>query len=151
MYVEQGLYATHLKNWLGHFQRAEILVVLMEDIAADPHAVCKTVYRFLGVDERYTPAGLVTRYNRSFATRWSALGSVKNIVYGATRLPGLRRLWDAAASAGLRSLYRGVNNVPSGSVIPQPKAQTLLELRQRFAPEVRELETMIGRSLATWL
>ncbi|HEV7432370.1 MAG TPA: sulfotransferase [Steroidobacteraceae bacterium] len=151
MYVEQGLYATHLKNWLRHFPRADILIVLMEDIAADPQAVSKSVYRFLGVDDGYVPAGLATRYNRSFATRWSTLGGVKDTVYGATRLPGLRWLWDVGARAGLRFLYRGINNVPSGSVIPQPNAQTLLQLRQRFAPEIRELQTMIGRSLATWL
>jgi hypothetical protein len=48
MYVEQGLYATHLKNWMRHFPRADILVVLMEDIASDPLAVSKTVYRSWG-------------------------------------------------------------------------------------------------------
>jgi len=151
MYIEQGLYATHLKNWLRHFARADILVVLMEDIAADPRAVCRTVYQFLGVDDRYLPAGLTNRYNRSFATRWSLLGGMKDAVYGATRLPGLRWIWEAAARTGLRSLYRGVNNVPSNSVIPEPDAQTLLQLRQRFVPEIRELESIIGRSLATWL
>jgi len=151
MYVEQGRYATHLKNWLRHFPRADILVLLMEDIEADPLALSRTVYQFLGVDDRYVPAGLANRYNRSFATRWSPLGGMKDAVYSATRLPGLRWLWDAAARVGLRSLYRGINNVPSSSVIPQPSAQTLLQLRQQFAPEVRELETIIGRSLATWL
>lgn len=151
MYVEQGLYATHLKNWLRHFARANILVVLMEDIESDPLAVSKTVYGFLGVDDRYIPAGLASRYNPSFATRWSPLGGMKDAVYSATRLPGLRWLWDAAARVGLRSLYRGINTVPSSSVIPQPNAQTLMQLRERFAPEIRELETIIGRSLATWL
>ena len=151
MYVQQGLYATHLKSWLRHFPRADILVVLMEDIESDPLAVSKAVYQFLGVDDGYIPAGLVNRYNRSFATRWSPLGGMKDAVYSATRLPGLRWFWDAAARVGLRSLYRGINNVPSSSVIPQPNAQTLLQLRQQFAPEIRELETIIGRSLATWL
>jgi hypothetical protein len=151
MYVEQGLYATHLKNWLRHFPRASILVVLMEDIDSDPLAVCKSVYQFLDLDDRYVPAGLANRYNPSFATRWSPLGRVKDAVYGATRLPGLRWLWDMAAGSGLRSAYRGINTVPSSSVIPPPSAQTLSQLRQRFAPEIRELETIIGRSLATWL
>ncbi len=151
MYVEQGLYATHLKNWLRHFPRTAILVVLMEDIESDPLAVSKTVYQFLEVEQGYVPAGLGNRYNRSFATRWSPLGAIKDVVYSATRLPGLRWLWDTAARAGLRSLYRGINNVPSSSVIPEPSPQTLLQLRQRFAPEIRELETIIGRSLATWL
>lgn len=151
MYVEQGCYATHLRNWLRYFSRADILVVLMEDIEAAPEAVCAKVYRFLGVDDRYVPTGLSSRYNPSFATRWSPLGAVKDTIYGATRLPGLRWLWDVAAHSGLRSAYRGINNVPSSAVIPPPGAQTLLELRERFAPEIRELETMIGRSLATWL
>ena len=151
MYVEQGLYATHLRNWLRHFARANILVVLMEDIAVDPQAVCAQVYRFLDVDDRYVPTGLTSRYNPSFVNRWSPLGAVKDAVYGATRIPGLRWLWDAAGRTGLRSVYRSINNVPSSSVIPQPGTQALLELRERFVPEIQELETMIGRSLAAWL
>src|SRR5918993_382064 len=46
MYVEQGLYATHLKRWLQYFPRERILVVLMDEVAADPRAVCRSVYRF---------------------------------------------------------------------------------------------------------
>ena len=151
MYVEQGLYATHLKNWLRHFTRERILVVLMEDVETNPQAVSQSVYRFLGVDDNYVPAGLTNRYNRSFAARWSPLAGVKGVAYSATRLPGLRWVWNAAAGAGLRSLYRGVNTVPSSTVIPRPLDQTLLQLKQRFEPEIRELETMIDRSLASWL
>lgn len=151
MYVEHGRYATHLRNWLRHYSRTQILVVLMEDIAADPQAVCREVYRFVGVDDGFVPKGLTSRYNASFAARWSPLGVAKDAAYGATRVPGLRWLWQAAARTGLRSLYRAVNVVPSAAVIPQADPRTLLELRELFAPEVRELETMIGRSLATWL
>jgi hypothetical protein len=151
MYLEQGRYATHLRNWLRHFDRDSILVVLMEDIESDPRAVCAQVYRFLGIDARFVPAGLASRYNPSFATRWSPLTAMKDAVYGATRLPGLHWLWELAARTGLRSLYRDVNVVPSGAVIPAPAPQTLQQLRAQFAPEVRELETMLGRSLAAWL
>ena len=151
MYVEQGRYATHLKRWLGHFDRSSILVVLMEDIDADPRAVTREVYRFLGVDDQYLPAGLTTRYNRSFANRLSLLKSLKDSAYEATRLPGLRWVWSIAARTGLRSLYRGINKIPSSAVIPEPSAQTLVDLRRQFAPEVRELEPLLGRSLATWL
>jgi Sulfotransferase domain len=151
MYIEQGLYATHLRNWLQHFPRDRILVVLMEDVESDPRAVCELVYQFLGVDPTFIPTGLEQRYNRSFATRSAALSRVKDVVYGLTRLPGMSWLWQAAAGAGLRSMYRGINNVPSSEKIPTPQARTLAQLRQRFEPEVRELETMIGRSLQTWL
>lgn len=150
MYVEQGLYATHLGNWLRHFPSSRILVVLMDDVESNPQAVSKTVYRFLGVDDSFVPAGLTTRYNRSFATRWAPLTGVKDGVYAMTRMRGLRWLWDAVAGTGLRSLYRGINTVPSSAVIPPPQEHTLSHLRQQFEPEIRSLESMIGRSLATW-
>ncbi len=121
-YIEQGLYATHLRRWRQHFSSASILVVLMEDIEAAPHAVCANVYRFLGVDERYVPAGMRSRYNASFAIRWSPQAA-KDALYGATRLPGLRWLWDAAAVSGLRAVYRGVNKMPSSTVIPPPRSR----------------------------
>ena len=151
MYVEQGLYATHLKNWLRHFPREQILVVLMEDVAADPRAVSRVVYAFVGVDENFVPSGLTERYNRSFANRSPGLTGIKDAIYGVTRVPGMKWLWDAAAGAGLRSAYRRVNTVPSSTVIPRPREQTLLQLRKRFEPEIHELESLLGRSLQTWL
>ncbi|MFO1468552.1 MAG: sulfotransferase [Steroidobacteraceae bacterium] len=151
MYVEQGRYATHLRNWLRHLPRERILIVLMEDVQGDPQRVAREVFSFLGVDETYVPAGLDNRYNRSFVTRSSVLTGAKDAVYRATRLPGLRWTWGLASQAGLKSMYRGVNIVPSSAVIPRPQAQTLQALRQQFEPEIRELETLIDRSLSAWL
>lgn len=151
MYIEQGLYATHLANWLRHFPREQILVVLMEDIEADAAAVCRLVYRFVGVDEHYDPAGSRNRFNQSYAIRSAALTRAKNAVYGVTRAPGLHWLWDAASGMGLRRLYRGINEVPSNVVIPPAREETLLQLKKVFEPEVKALESMIGRSLAAWL
>jgi hypothetical protein len=151
MYVEQGLYATHLRHWLRHFRRDQLLVVLMDDVERDPQSVAREVYRFVGVDDAFRPTGLDQRYNRSFASRSRVLGSVKDAVYATTRRAGLQWAWDAAASVGLRSLYRGVNHVASDAVIPPPREETLFELRRRFEPEIRDLEHLIGRSLGAWL
>jgi hypothetical protein len=151
MYVEQGLYATHLRQWLRHFERNRIHVVLIEDIATDPLAVAQAVYRFLGVEESFVPPDLMRRYNRSYVARSRALTSVKDVAYGATRLPGLRWAWQTAADLGLRSLYRGVNHRPSQTAIPAPRPETLTHLAELFAPEVRDLEQLLGRSLEHWL
>jgi hypothetical protein len=151
MYVEQGLYATHLRNWLRHFPREQVHVILLEDVMRDPRAVCRAVYRFVGVDESHVPAGLTERSNASYTSRSRVLAGVKDAVYGATRRPVLRWAWSAAAGLGLRSLYRGVNNVSSDDVIPPPREETLAQLRERFEPEVRDLEQLLGRPLPTWL
>lgn len=150
MYVEQGLYATHLRQWLRHFAREQVLVVLLEDVETEPDAVCRTVYRFLGVDDSYVPDGLRERYNRSFASRSRWLSQVKDSVYASTRVPGLRWAWNTAAGLGLRSVYRGINEVSSEDLIPPPRAETIAQLRHRFEPELRELEILLGRSLEGW-
>jgi hypothetical protein len=151
MYVEQGLYATHLRRWLGHFPAEQLHVVLVDDLLRDPLAVSRAVYRFLGIDEEFVPPGLVERYNKSFVARSRVLAGVKDAAYGATRWPGLRWAWNAATGLGLRSLYRGVNQLPSQEVIPLPQPETIERLRDRFAPEVQELEQLLGRPLPGWL
>ncbi|MCE3286038.1 MAG: sulfotransferase [Steroidobacteraceae bacterium] len=151
MYVEQGLYATHLKRWLRYFPRDQVLVVLMDDIEADPGSVCRTVYRFLGVDESFLPQGFDARHNGSYATRSAALTKLKDKAYATTRLPALRWAWEVAADSGLKTLYHSLNVVPSEAVIPPPQPQTLAQLRHRFEPEIRELETLLDRTLSPWL
>jgi hypothetical protein len=151
MYVEQGLYAKHLKRWLGHFPRDRILVVLMDDVEADPRRVCRTVYGFLGVDESFVPPDFDSRYNGSFATRSPRLTRLKDAAYSMTRAPGLRWAWEVAARAGLKPLYHGLNVVPSGAVIPPAQPDTLAWLHDRFEPEIRELETLLERPLTPWL
>jgi hypothetical protein len=151
MYVEQGLYATHLRHWLRHFPRERVLVLLAEDIARDPLGASQQVFRFLGVDDEFQPDEAHGRYNASFVPRSRLLGNAKDAVYGATRLPGLRWAWDAAANLGLRSVYRGINHAPATAAIPPPRPETLEALRARFEPEVRGLEDLLGRSLQGWL
>ena len=131
--------------------RPNVLVVLLDDVMRDPLGVSRSVYRFLGVDEQFVPPGLVERYNPSYVSRSRMLAGVKDAAYGATRWPALRWAWDAAAGLGLRSIYRGVNHAASDEVIPPPQPGTLAVLRQRFEPEVRELEQLLGRPLPGWL
>jgi hypothetical protein len=151
MYVEQGLYAKHLKRWLRFFPRDQVLVVLMDDVEADPRRVCRTVYQFLGVDETFVPTDFDARHNGSYATRSAALTRLKDTAYAVTRAPGLRWTWEVAARAGLKPLYHGMNVVPSEAVIPPAQPDTLAQLRDRFEPEIRELETLLERPLTTWL
>jgi hypothetical protein len=125
--------------------------VLMEDIEADPRGVCRTVYRFIGVEESFLPQGFDARHNGSYATRSAALTKLKDKAYATTRVPALRWAWKAAAGSGLKSLYHSMNVLPSEAVIPPPQPQTLAQLRDRFEPEIRELETLLDRNLSPWL
>lgn len=150
MYVEQGLYAKHLRGWLRYFSQEQVLVVLMDDVAADPASVTRRVYRFLGIDESFEPEEMRGRFNRSYATRSQSVAELKDSVYTLSRTLGLRWAWQLAAVLGARALYRGINTTPSEAVIPPPKAETIAELRRTFEPDLVELEALLGRPLASW-
>jgi hypothetical protein len=150
MYLEQGRYATHLKNWLRYFSREQILVVLKEDIDVSPLEIAQQVYEFLGIDSSYMPKGMAERVNRSYANRSGQLAATKDRLYLLSRSPWLRWSWDLASGLGLRKIYRRFNQLESEQVIPAPQQHSLQALHDAFAPEVAELEELLGRSLAAW-
>lgn len=151
MYVEQGLYGKHLASWLTRFPRSQIYVALMEDIQSDPRRVAREVFRFLGIDHRFESEALGRRFNASYATRSRSLVALKDRVYQLSRSPGMSWLWSTATGMGARDMYRRLNVVESDAVIPPVQARTWHELRERFAGDVRQLESLLGRDLSHWI
>ncbi len=151
MYIEQGLYAKHLSNWLQYFPREQIFIMLVDDIEADPAGVARDVYRFLGIDETFQPAALATRFNQSVASRSETLFRAKARIYDLTRTRGLAWLWSAASGMGLRNLYRRMNI--AGTDVPEPtmRAATERMLRKEFKADIGQLEQILDRSLAHWV
>lgn len=151
MYLEQSRYAKHFKRWLAVYPKAQIHVVLMEDIKREPLAVAQRVFRFLGVDESFEPGQLDEQFNRSFAVRSRKLTGIKDVVYSAAKHPALSWTWKLATALGLRALYRNVNQKPSQAAIPKPQPDTVTQLTDCLHADVQELSTLIDRDLSHWL
>jgi len=151
MYIEQGLYATHLKRWLEYFPLEQIHVIVVDEINSNPYDVAHKAYEFLGVDGSYEPRCLKKQFNRSYANRYRMLVRLKDAIYRFTRGPAFKWLWYVGRALGMRTLYRRINMVSSDSVIPKADARTLAILRERFASEVRELSRLLGKPLDDWL
>jgi hypothetical protein len=66
-------------------------------------------------------------------------------------------VWDVPLPQAARYIVdcarRGhrLNVLPSEAVIPPAQPQTLAQLRHRFEPEIRELESLLDRTLSPWL
>jgi len=149
-YVEQGLYATHLRRWRERFPAGQMLVVLMDDIQADAARVAAKVYSFLGIDSDHQSVALHEKSNPSYVVRNRFMeDSVKRLRKGVRRL-GLQPLWQHLGNTGLRAIYRAYNRRPSQAVIPAPDSETLASLRARFMPEIEALEELLGRDLSSW-
>jgi hypothetical protein len=150
-YIEQGLYASHLERWLAYFPQEQILIILVEDITADPAEVAKLVYGFLGVNKDHEPEALHQRSNVSYANRSAWLETGKNSVRAAFRKLRLGWVWEAVGSAGFQRLYRIFNRRESEAVIPPMKESTKQMLQKRFCDETLRLEKLIDRSLKSWM
>jgi hypothetical protein len=150
MYVEQSLYAKHLRRWLQFFHREQILIILMDDVASRPATVARTVYQFVGVNPDFKSGMENQKFNRSFVNRSDRLFDLKERLYHYTRSPVTRWIWELGSLLGLKSIYRKFNQKPSELFIPEPTEQSLSQLRDIFAPEITDLEEMLGQSLESW-
>jgi hypothetical protein len=150
MYLEQSRYATHLKNWLRWFSREQMLIVLKDEIDVNPLGVARSVYGFIGVDPEYVPANSSARFNPSYVNRSDALRAGKDRLYSISRTPWLQWTWKLASTMGIRSMYRRINQLDSSDLIPEPRPDTLEKMKRAFAPEIDELEELLGRSLDAW-
>lgn len=150
-YVEQGQYHRHLSRWIEAFGRDRVHVVLMDDVWVNPVAVAMGLYNFLGVDPAHRSAALGERSNVSYVARSRQMDRAVGLARGTIRRMGLGNIWTTLGDSGLRRIYRALNRQPGHAVLPPPKPQTLLRLREGFAGEVVLLAKLLGRDLSAWL
>ncbi len=150
-YIEQGLYATHLENWLVHFPKEQLLVLLFDDVIKDPVAVSKRVYQFLEIDPNHQSAALTQRSNESYVNRSAGAEAIKNGVRSIIRKIGLGSLWNTTGKLGFQKIYRNLNRTSSNTVIPPMKEATKQQLKESFENEIKRLEKLIDRPLKHWL
>lgn len=53
--LTRGLYGHHLEPWLDHFPRQRILILLFDELSADPSRFARRLFEFLGVDPNVEP------------------------------------------------------------------------------------------------
>jgi hypothetical protein len=150
-YVEQGRYATHLERWLGYFPRAQLLVLLFEDVVADPAAAARAAYEFLGIDGGHVSKAVSARSNESYVNRYPLLERMRVRGQQVLRAMRMEWVWLGAADAGGRRLYRAINRAQADHLIPPMADSTRQQLKAEFRGEIQRLERLLGRSLQHWL
>jgi Sulfotransferase family len=138
-YLETGLYGRQLRPYFDAFPRERIQVHLFEDFAADPAAVLRDLFAFLGVD----PA-----LGRVPERAVNVSGVPRNaLVVAAVR--GGRRLAPLLPAAVRRRAKAGLAR---GLDRPALASEHRRRLAEYYREDVAELERLLGRPLADrWL
>ena len=142
-YIDFARYNVQLRRYYQHFSRAQIKLFLYEDFAADPLRVTREIFRFIGVDDTFTP-DVSERSNEGGIPRSALLQAVVMRPNVASKLVGAllpegarRRIRDAISRANLKR----------DEISPEARVRLRRELRS----DILDLQELIGRDLSPWL
>jgi hypothetical protein len=149
-YLEQGRYFAQISRYLRHFPREQLLLLVYEDSLTRPLAFIQSIYRFIGVDERFVPTMLAARVNEGRIPRFPIVDRGLNKASAAAVRAGLGRVWWLLKKAEVGRRIRHVNTrARNGKTMNDDR-----ELRQViFRPlqdDIRALADLLGRDLGEW-
>jgi hypothetical protein len=131
-YLIKGNYASHLKEYLVHFEKQKLLILFFEDFKKEPEKTCNQILDFLGetnyyhfqTDRIYTRSGKLFKYYRlnSFAKKMD--------------------FWDSR----IGDMIRKLNTIPEH--ISEKDRNYLIKYYEK---EIKALEKILDKNLAHWL
>ena len=142
LYRDVGLYYEQLKCYYEVFGRERVGVWLYEDLRDDPSGVTQGVFRFLEVDDAFTP-DTFSQYNPAGAPRSEAIRVMMRIIN--TKLPMVKNVIPAESWAR-RAVQRRI------LAKPQPIDPEIRRgLIKGYKEDILKLQELIGRDLSGWL
>jgi hypothetical protein len=136
-------YATQIERYLESFRREQMLIVTSEDLHDRRADSLRTIYGFLGVDDRWTPPNLdETLHRTEDKPAPTILGD---------RIPALRRLAERPSTPA--SIARRLRRLTTRHTAPESvavSAEVESELRERLRPTVERLRAYMPSGFDGW-
>jgi len=139
-------FAPQVARWQAAFGPEQVLVLLHDELRADPQATWDRVVDFIGADPSFQPDFGVVNPNKAARSQ-----RARRLIQGLRWGP-----WNRLVPTGpLRTALRqGFERLQAANtrverrrpMEPELRASLLLELR----PQVEALETLLGRDLSAW-
>jgi hypothetical protein len=144
---EHGLFHRHLHPYFDHFDRDQIMVVLMDDLERNPAGLFADLFRFVGADPHFRLDG-IPRYNQTGAAKSVA------VQWALSAGSGMKQLARAVlptrtvhALANLQHRLRSSNLRRVSELSPELRRQ----LTERFyGDDIGALEHLLRRDLSIW-
>lgn len=143
-----GQYYRHLVQYYDVFGAENILVILKDDVDADPAGVLVRLFEFLGVDATHRSPVLEKRVSPGIVPRYPLLETCRQKMFAVAR-DHAPRIIDVVRRSGLAEVYRSFNRESAGGelVVAEHVRRRLYDMHLE---EIELCESLIGRSLASW-
>lgn len=142
-YFNRALYYPQVRRYLDIFGSERLLVLLFESFKGNPMETCRTVFRFLQVEDSFNPD--ITRHNVGVEVRHRGLKRALDnphpiFVQMSTLLPHEK-------IQRVKELLKRINIRPA----PTMKRQTRLMLAEAFSSDIELLCRLLDKDLTAWL
>ena len=144
-----SMYWTSLSKYAERFPRKNILILIQEEMLAEPLTALKSIYHFLDVDPAFIPSVLQKRiHGRSNKPRnqalYRALVEVSNFAH-KTRITGM--LFDKIRILGAGKIYRMLDR---GEAFPPMTEDVRGYLKSEFSEEVSGIRKYTNLGIEAW-
>jgi hypothetical protein len=148
-YIDGSSYAMQVEQYMLHFPRKRLLIVMTEDLRNARTATMERIYRFLGVDSTTVPANLNEEYNATNSEQSRAVRPTASVFSrNLRRLPGYRRLASATPHS-LKKVKRRLATSEIGSTV-RISHEVRQELERRLRPDMERLRDYMGEDFDGW-
>ena len=139
-FLLDGLYGQHIRGWLDHFPREQILAFRFEDVKSDPRTIVEQVSRHIGVEPVFDHDLAKRRENDSKA-RILPL-PVRNL---------LAPLKESAKPFRGRPWFENARSLLAREIVYPPLSDNLrADLENFYREDIRQTEVLLGLDLSDW-
>jgi hypothetical protein len=143
-YTRMGFYYQQLSRYLKHFDREQLSVYLFDEFRDDNLGVTRDIYRTLGVDDAFEPSDAITHAKTGVPISDWFQSFILNPDHSLRRA-ARTVLPESIRTRGMKVLQN--LNLSKPPIDPSVRSM----LADRFADDVRQLESLLDRDLSHWL
>lgn len=149
-YTKVGMYSEQIQRYYDRFPREQVKVYLYDDLQTDQAGLIRDMFRFMGVDENFTP-DTEKRYNVSGVPRSRMMYKfLENLIKRPTWYKNAVKPFVPKRIR--KRLSDQVYNMKA-SVLEKPPLQpeVVQRLKQHFHEDIVKLQDLLERDLSSWL
>jgi hypothetical protein len=153
-YLQRGFYAQNLRTLFASIPQHQVMVITVEQSRLRREDTLSEIYRFIGVDptQGLTRAGQVSNENWTMVPRtWARRPGIRSVEQAYLRMTEgvtVRVAHNVESRRRLRRITQSLFRRPaSGIAMPE---RLRARLRETYLPHVRDLESMLGRTMDEW-
>ena len=147
-YTEPRLYHKHLKKYLKHFRKDQLLIIWSEDIKNNPKKVMEGVLKFLNVNEDIKVKNLGEKSHAAKTVRFRFIIVLMNSISRLLVSLKLSKVSVFLKKIGIKGLVMNLNTSPI--VYPKMDIEARRYLRKKFEKDIKKLEILLKKNLSHW-